>query len=384
MQINLVDLNKQYNHIKPEIDEAIQRVIKSCSFIGGEEVCLFEEEFADYCDAHYCVGVNSGTDALKFICKALGIKEGDEVILPVNTFIATALGVSSVGAIPVFVDCDYETYNIDPEKIEEKITSQTKAIIAVHLYGQPAEMDSILEIAKKHNLYVIEDACQAHGAFYKDQRVGTFGIASAFSFYPGKNLGAYGDGGAVITNEVSIAEKINKLREYGQKQKYVHTEKGTNSRLDGLQAAILRVKLRYLDEWNDKREEVAFYYCDSLKDLQIGLPKTRPDRSHVFHLFVIETHNRDELLQFLKQREIFCGIHYPIPLHFQEAYKELGYKAGDFPVSERASSRILSLPIYPELEKEEISYVKNALNEFFTKIPPLLKEGIREDRKLVV
>ncbi len=227
-KINLVDLNKQYYQIKPEIDEAIQRVIKNCSFIGGEEVRLFEEEFASYCDARYCVGVNSGTDALKFICKALDIAEGDEVILPANTFIATALGVSSVGAVPVFVDCDQETYNIDPKKIEEKITPKTKAIIAVHLYGQPAEMDLILEIAKKHNLYVVEDACQAHGAYYNSQRVGTFGIASAFSFYPGKNLGAYGDGGAVITNEVSIAEKISKLREYGQKQKYVHTEKGTN------------------------------------------------------------------------------------------------------------------------------------------------------------
>ncbi len=364
-KINLVDLNKQYYQIKPEIDEAIQRVIKNCSFIGGEEVRLFEEEFASYCDARYCVGVNSGTDALKFICKALDIAEGDEVILPANTFIATALGVSSVGAVPVFVDCDQETYNIDPKKIEEKITPKTKAIIAVHLYGQPAEMDLILEIAKKHNLYVVEDACQAHGAYYNSQRVGTFGIASAFSFYPGKNLGAYGDGGAVITNEVSIAEKISKLREYGQKQKYVHTEKGTNSRLDGLQAAILRVKLKYLDEWNDKRKNVAACYHNSLKVLQIDLPKTRQDRSHVFHLFVIETHNRGELLQFLKQRKIFCGIHYPIPLHFQGAYEELGYKAGDFPISERVASRILSLPIYPELEEEEINYVNNTLNEFF-------------------
>ncbi len=369
MQINFVDLNKQYNRIKSEIDDAIQRVIRNCSFIGGEEVRSFEEEFAYYCDAHYCVGVNSGTDALEFICKALNIKEGDEVILPANTFIATALGVSSVGAMPVFVDCEDGTYNIDPEKIEEKITPKTKAIIAVHLYGQPAEMDSILAIAKKHELYVIEDACQAHGAFYKNRRVGTFGIASAFSFYPGKNLGAYGDGGAVITNEESIAYKINKLREYGQEEKYVHTEKGTNSRLDGLQAAILRVKLKYLDEWNDKRNKLACCYHDTLKDLQIDLPKTMPDRIHVFHLFVIETHNRDELLQFLKQRDIFCGIHYPIPLHFQEAYKELGYKADDFPVSERVASRILSLPIYPELEKEEINYVNNALSEFFYKSP---------------
>ncbi len=370
-KINLVDLNKQYNHIKLEIDEAIQRVIMNCSFIGGEEVSFFEEEFANYCDAHYCVGVNSGTDALKFICKALDIVEGDEVILPVNTFIATALGVSSVGAVPVFVDCDHETYNIDPKKIEEKITPKTKAIIAVHLYGQPAEMDSILKIAKKHDLYVVEDACQAHGAYYKGQRVGSFGVASAFSFYPGKNLGAYGDGGAVITNEVCIAEKISKLREYGQKQKYVHTEKGTNSRLDGLQAAILRVKLKYLDEWNEKRKNVAACYHNSLGDLRIDLPKTRPGRSHVFHLFVIEAYNRDELIQFLKQRDIFCGIHYPIPLHFQEAYKELGYESGEFPVSERVASRILSLPMYPELEKEEIDYVNDALSEFFFKYPPL-------------
>ena len=364
MQINFVDLNKQYSLIKPEIDDAIQRVIKKSSFIGGEEVSAFEEEFAQYCDAHYCAGVNSGTDALKFICMALGIKEGDEVILPVNTFIATALGVSSMGAKPVFVDCEDGTYNIDVKKIEEKITSRTKAIIAVHLYGQPAEMDSIISIAQKHKLYVIEDACQAHGAFYKDRRVGTFGIASAFSFYPGKNLGAYGDGGAVITNDADMTEKIKKLREYGQEKKYVHTERGTNSRLDGLQAAILRVKLRHLDGWNEKRRNVAACYYDNLKDLQIKLPVTMADRNHVYHLFVIETDNRDELLQYMSQKEIFCGIHYPIPLHLQGAYRELGYKEGDFPVSERSASRILSLPVYPELKKEEIRYIKNTINEF--------------------
>lgn len=364
MRINFVDLNKQCNRIKPEIDDAIQRVIKNSSFIGGEEVLSFEDEFADYCDARYCVSVNSGTDALKFICVALDIKEGDEVILPVNTFIATALGVSSLGAIPVFVDCEDGTYNIDTGKIEEKITSRTKAIIAVHLYGQPAEMDSILSIAQRHNLYVIEDACQAHGAFYKNRKVGTFGIASAFSFYPGKNLGAYGDGGAVITDDAGITEKIKKLREYGQEEKYVHTEVGTNSRLDGLQAAILRVKLKYLDEWNDKRNNVACWYREALKDLRFNLSETGTDRSHVFHLFVIETDNRNEMLQFMKQKEIFCGIHYPVPLHFQGVYRDLGYKAGDFPVSERLSSRILSLPIYPELEKEEINYIKNVINEF--------------------
>ena len=364
MQINFVDLNKQYSLIKPEIDDAIQRVIKNSSFIGGEEVSAFEEEFAQYCDAHYCAGVNSGTDALKFICMALGIKEGDEVILPVNTFIATALGVSSMGAKPVFVDCEDGTYNIDVKKIEEKITSRTKAIIAVHLYGQPADMDSIVSIAQRHNLYVIEDACQAHGAFYKNRRVGTFGIASAFSFYPGKNLGAYGDGGAVITNDADMTEKIKKLREYGQEKKYVHTERGTNSRLDGLQAAILRVKLRHLDGWNEKRRNVAACYYDNLKDLQIKLPVTMADRNHVYHLFVIETDNRDELLQYMSQKEIFCGIHYPIPLHLQGAYRELGYKEGDFPVSERSASRILSLPVYPELKKEEIRYIKNTINEF--------------------
>ena len=364
MQINFVDLNKQYSLIKPEIDDAIQRVIKNSSFIGGDEVCSFEDEFARYCDANYCSSVNSGTDALKFICMALDIKEGDEVILPVNTFIATALGVSSMGAIPVFVDCEEGTYNIDTEKIEAKITSRTKAIIVVHLYGQPADMDSVLSIAQKHNLYVIEDACQAHGAFYKNRRVGTFGIASAFSFYPGKNLGAYGDGGAVITNDVGISKKIMKLREYGQEEKYVHTEKGTNSRLDGIQAAILRVKLKYLDAWNERRKDVAACYYDSLKDLQIKLPETRNNSNHVFHLFVIETDNRDELLQFMKQKEISCGIHYPVPLHFQEVYSELGYRAGDFPVSECSASRILSLPIYPELEKEGVDYIKKAFDEF--------------------
>lgn len=365
-QIDFVNLKRQYQAIKPEINHAIQEVLNTASFVGGEEIQIFEKKFAKYCGAKYCVTVNSGTDALKFICQALNIKEGDEVLVPVNTFIATALAVSMTGAKPIFVDCNEDSYNIDTNLIEPKITSKTKAIIAVHLYGQPAEMDEILKVARKYKLPVIEDACQAHGAIYKNKKVGNFGIAAAFSFYPGKNLGAYGDGGAVVTNNLKMAEKIKKLREYGQKEKYVHWEKGTNSRMDTLQAAILAVKLKYLDEWNKKRREAAAYYIKQLKDLPVKLPKVEKDRKHVFHLFVIETNLRNEMMEFLRERGVFCGIHYPLPIHLQKAYKELGYKKGDFPVAEKLSKRILSLPMYAELKKQEINYLKKELKKFFS------------------
>ncbi|MDD5627247.1 MAG: DegT/DnrJ/EryC1/StrS family aminotransferase [Patescibacteria group bacterium] len=366
-QIDFVNLKRQYQAIRSEIDHAIREVLNTASFIGGEKIQTFEKEFAKYCGAKYCVTVNSGTDALKFICQALNIQEGDEVLVPVNTFIATALAVSMTGAKPVFVDCDEDSYNIDTNSIEPKITSKTKAIIAVHLYGQPAEMDEILKVARKYKLPVIEDACQAHGAIYKNKKVGNFGIAAAFSFYPGKNLGAYGDGGAVVTNNLKMAEKIKRLREYGQKEKYVHWEKGTNSRLDALQAAILAVKLKYLDEWNKKRREAAAYYIEQLKDLPIKLPMIEKNHKHVFHLFVIETDLRNEMMEFLQERGVFCGIHYPLPIHLQKAYKELGYKKGDFPIAEKLSKRILSLPMYAELKKQEIDYLKVELKKFFSK-----------------
>lgn len=364
MTIALVDLKKQYQLIKKEIDQAIQRVIDSVAFIGGSEVEMFEKEFALHCGTKYCVGLNSGTDALNFICKALGLGPGDEVIVPVNTYISTALAVNYVGARPVFVDCD-SVYNIDVSQIEGKINSKTKAIMAVHLCGQAADMDNILKIARKHKLLIIEDACQAHGATYKGKKVGTFGIATAFSFYPGKNLGAYGDGGAVVTNNRRLAEKIKKLHEYGQKEKYIHVEKGTNSRLDALQAAILRVKLKYLDQWIRERRAVAAYYLKKLKNLPLKLPQIRVHQEHAFHLFVVETEKRDKLLSFLKNKGIFCGIHYPIPIHLQKAYRELSHKRGDFPIAEKAANRMMSLPLYPELTKREIDFICDSIGEFF-------------------
>ncbi len=365
MKINFIDLHKQYLGLKRQIDSAISRVITSSAFIGGKDVELFEREFAAYCEAKHCIAVNSGTDALRAICHVLGIGPGDEVIVPANTFIATALAVSSIGARPVFVDCRESDLNIDPTKIEKEITRRTKAIIPVHMFGQSADMSSIRSIAKKRGLFLIEDACQAHGATFKGTRVGSFGRAAAFSFYPSKNLGAYGDGGAIITNDADLKDKLRLYREYGQEKKNVFTSQGINSRLDGLQAAILRVKLPHLDEWNQKRLKVAEWYRQALAGSGVTTPATRKDRVPVFHVFVIRTSHRDALKQFLEEKGVSCGIHYPVPIHLQQAYRDLGYKKGDLIVAEKAATQMLSLPMFPELTKKEVNYIATQIKAFF-------------------
>nr|MBI5455841.1 DegT/DnrJ/EryC1/StrS family aminotransferase [Candidatus Levybacteria bacterium] len=366
MKINFVDIQKQYVLHQDEFDSAIKKVMIKGDFILGEELINFEKEFAKFCNAKYCIGVASGTDGLFIALKVLGIKPGDEVITAANTFIATALAITMVGATPVFVDMDPQSYNIDPQQIEGKITKKTKAIIPVHLYGQPADMDIILKIAKKYKLKILEDACQAHGAIYKQQRVGSIGDIAVFSFYPGKNIGAFGDGGAIVTNNKKLADKIVFLRNWGGKIKYHHEIKGINSRLDTIQAAVLRVKLRYLEEWNKKRKEHADYYTKALSGLaSITVPKELSNVIPVYHLYVIQTTQRDALLDYLRKKDISVGIHYPIPIHLQKAYKDLGYKKGDFPETEKYAKKILSLPMYPELTEKEIDYIALSIKEFF-------------------
>jgi len=362
MKINFVDLKKQYQNIKPEIDEAIQQSIDNTSFILGKEVDEFEDNFSKFCGAKYAIGVASGTDALKLALKALDIKTG-EVITTSNTFIATALAITDNNLKPVFVDIDPETYNIDPKKIEEKINKNTKAIIVVHLYGQPADMDDIVEIAKKHNLKIIEDCCQAHGAEYKGKRLPYTDIG-CFSFYPGKNLGAFGDGGAIVTNDPELSKKLKAMRNYGSEVKYYHNFIGFNSRLDSIQANILNVKLKYLEEWNNQRIKHAGLYNQLLKDI-VKTPKINKNAKSVYHLYVIKCEKREELQKFLNENGISTGIHYPIPIHLQKAYSDLGYKKGDLPVTEACSKEILSLPMYAELTDEEIRYICEKIKEFY-------------------
>jgi dTDP-4-amino-4,6-dideoxygalactose transaminase len=365
MKINFVDIQKQYKVYEKEIDTAIKKVLDKGDFILGEEVSLFEKEFAKFCETKYCFGVASGTDALFISLKALDIGTGDEVITAANTFIATTLAISMAGAKPVLVDMDPKTYNIDVTKIEAKITKKTKAIIPVHLYGQSADMDPIMKIAKKHNLKVLEDAAQAHGARYKGKRAGSLGDIAAFSFYPGKNLGAYGDGGAITTNNKKHAEKIFLLRNWGMKVKYHHLVKGYNSRLDTLQAAVLRVKLQYLENWNKRRQVIADTYNKLFSGSEFITPYILKGADPIYHVYLIQVSKRDELLEFLKQNGISAGIHYPIPLHLQKANKELGYKKGDFPETERYCKKIISLPIYPELTNAEVEYITMKVKEFY-------------------
>lgn len=366
MKIKFVDLAAQYAGIKTEMDEAIARVLKNSSFILGPEVEKFEKDFAKFCGVKYCVGVNSGTSALFLALKAAGIGAGDEVITQPNTFIATCEAVSHTGAKPVFVDIDPRTHLLDPKKIEEKISRRTKAIIPVHLYGRVSPMAEILKIAKGHNLFVLEDACQAHGARQDGKRAGSFGDAAAFSFYPGKNLGAYGEGGAVVTNNVGLAGKIRLLRDHGSPQKYTHDIIGYNMRLEGIQAAVLLVKLRYLEQGNVKRKEHATLYRRLLAGIrEIEPPEIVAGNEHVFHLFVICAPKRDELRKFLARQDIETGVHYPKPIHLQKAYNFLGYRMGDFPHAEKAAREILSLPIYPELRPRQIKYITNTIKKFF-------------------
>ncbi len=363
-QIPFVDLKSQYQTLEQEINEATLKVLSKADFILGQDVTLFEEEFAAYCQAEYAIGVDSGTSALELALRAYDIGPGDEVITVANTFIATTLAISYVGATPVLVDADPQTYTIDTTKIEEVITPRTKAIMPVHLYGQPADMDPIMEIAGRHNLVVIEDACQAHGARYKGKRAGSLGHAAAFSFYPGKNLGAYGDGGAVVTHDARVAENIRMLRNYGQTKKYHHSLRGFNRRLDTLQAAILRVKLKYMDEWNTARRQWAAHYNSGLSGLPVSTPSINEWIEHVYHLYVIRLQNRDALQDHLKKAGIATGLHYPVPVHLQPAYQDLGYQVGDFPITEAYADTILSLPMYPELGRDAVFYVANAIKDF--------------------
>lgn len=365
MKIPFATFKPMHDEIRKDLDQAYNKVIDSNYFIQGKECELFEKEFADYCNAKYCVGVATGLDALYLILRAMNIGNGDEVIVPSNTYIATALAVSYCGATPIFVEPELETYNINPALIEEKITDQTKAIIAVHLQGRPADMDAVNEIAKKHNLYVIEDAAQAHGTEYKGQKVGTLSDAAGFSFYPGKNLGALGDGGAVVTNNKEIADKVRALGNYGSDYKYHHIYKGTNSRLDEIQSAFLRCKLQHLDKWNEYRRNVANKYFEGIKNPLIKLPlKDSEDYRHIYHVFVIRCAKRDELEKYLNENGIGTVKHYPIPMHLQEAYKDLNIKEGSLPIAEEISKTVLSIPMYYGMTDEEVNYVIDKLNAF--------------------
>lgn len=362
--VPFVDLGVQYRAISAEIDDAISKVIQDADFILGREVRLFEEEFAEFCDSSYAVGVDSGTSALELALRAFDIGPGDEVITAANSFIASALGISHAGAKPVLVDVDPFTYTLDVKALERAITRRTKAIIPVHLYGHPAHMGPIRQLADRHGLVVIEDACQAHGASYKGKRVGSLGHAAAFSFYPGKNLGAYGDGGMVVTKDRKIADRLEMLRNYGQKEKYKHLFRGYNRRLDTMQAAILRVKLKYLEKWNAARRWNAKLYQKHLEGSGVVVPGEAGGAESVWHLYVIRTERRDALKEHLVSKGINASIHYPIPIHLQPAYQDLGYKRGDFPVTEAYADRILSLPMYPELSDRQVEFISQTVCEF--------------------
>ena len=367
MNVPFLDLKTQYKSIKSEIDLAIQNILDNSSFVLGKAVEDFEIEFAKLHNVKYCVALNSGTAGNHVALWSLGIKPDDEIIIPANTFIATAWGATLCGAKPVFVDCEPESYNIDPVKVEAAITDKTKAIVAVHLYGQPANMKALSEIAKKYNIFLVEDAAQAHIAEYDNKKVGNFGNITSFSFYPGKNLGAYGEGGAIITNDEQLAIRAKMIRDHGTLEKYQHKIFGHNYRMEGLQGAILGVKLKYISEWTEKRREVAQKYNENLQGIEfLELPAEKPNLKHVYHLYVIQvlgerdvkaTAGRDNLSLKLKEKGIATGLHYPIPLHLQECFSYLGYKKGDFPVSESLSDACLSLPIYPEISNDQIECV---------------------------
>jgi dTDP-4-amino-4,6-dideoxygalactose transaminase len=362
--IKATDFSFVTKRINKELKEATDRFIDSNFYILGKEVENFEREFADYLGVKYCIGVGNGLEALHIILRAYGIGEGDEVIIPSNTYIATALAISYAGANPIMVEPDKRTYNINPDLIEEKITKKTKAIMPVHLYGQACDMDPINELAKKYDLKVIEDSAQAHGATYKGEKCGALGDAAGFSFYPTKNLGALGDAGAVTTNDKELAEKVRTLRNYGSEKHYYNKYMGFNSRLDEMQAAILRVKLRHLEEFNKERKTIAQLYLNGLQDANIILPYVPKWAEPVWHQFVIRSKKRDELQEFLKSNGIDTLIHYPLPIHLQEAYKHLGYKKGDFPIAEKISNEVLSLPMWVGLKREEISKIYKEINNY--------------------
>ncbi|NIA13898.1 MAG: erythromycin biosynthesis sensory transduction protein eryC1 [Nitrospiraceae bacterium] len=362
--IPIVELNSQFRAIEREVRDAIDDVLTTGRYIFGKHCAGFEEEFAAYLGAEYAVGVASGTDAIQLALLAVGVRPGDEVITVANTCVPTLAGISASGATPVLIDASPTTLTLDPDQLETAVTGRTKAIVPVHLYGHPCDMDPIIEIASGHGVPIVEDCAQAHGTAYRGRRCGTFGAAAAFSFYPSKNLGAYGDGGAVVTNDAGIDTELRMLRNYGEETRYHHSVKGFNSRLDEIQAAILRVKLAHLDEWNDARRERAERYASLLAPLPIRLPLEAEWAHHIYHLYVIRSKQRDALQAFLKDRGIGTLLHYPVPIHLQAAYEDLELAEGAFPVSEAACNQVLSLPMWPELTEEGIERVAAAVTEF--------------------
>ena len=371
MRVPFLDLKIQYESIRDEITEALQQVLDNTAFAGGPFVATFENEFASFCGCEHAVGVGSGTTALWMALSGLGIGPGDEVITVPNTFIATAEAISFCGATPVFVDVDNATYNMDADLLESAITPKTKAIIPVHLFGQMADMDPIMEIARARELFVVEDACQAHGAEHKGRRAGSIGDAGCFSFYPGKNLGAYGEAGAVVTNNSELAETMRAFRDHGQTRKSCHTMIGWNGRMDGFQGAVLSVKLKHLPEWNEARRKNASLYSDLLADVdEIVTPVEADYARHIYHVYAIRTQNRDELISVLAKEGISCGIHYPVPVHMQEAYEHLGYGRYSFPIAEKCADEFVSLPMFAELTAEQIEKVSREIACFLERSAP--------------
>ncbi|WP_026887161.1 DegT/DnrJ/EryC1/StrS family aminotransferase [Clostridium beijerinckii] len=364
MEVPFLNFKPMHNEIKDEILDVFEKIYDNNWFILGPHVEAFEKEFSKYCGANYCISCGNGLDALSIILRGYDIGEGDEIIVPANTYIATALAVSYVGAKVILVEPDINTFNIDVTKIEAVITKKTKAIIAVHLYGRPAEIDKIKPLCKKYNLKLIEDSAQAHGAIYNGRKTGNLGDAAGFSFYPGKNLGALGDGGAILTNDKDLAEKVRAIRNYGSKIKYYNEYKGVNSRLDEIQAGYLSIKLKSLDKWNSYRQKVAKVYLEKITNNKLNLPNINLSTDSIWHVFALRTEFRDELVNYLNSHGISTVIHYPIPIHLQKAYKELGYKEGDFPLAESISKTVLSIPIWYGMTNEEINYVIDILNKW--------------------
>lgn len=363
-KIQCLDLKQQYLQIKDEVLIAVNEVFEKTAFTNGFSVQNFEKAFAEYCGTKYCSAVNSGTSALHLAMIALGIGPGDEVILPANTFIATAWAPSYVGATPVFVDCDSETWQIDAKKAEEKITSKTKAIIGVHLYGQPFDVDALKAVCKKYNLFLVEDSAQAQGARYKGDRIGGLGDIGCFSFYPGKNLGTYGEGGGITMNNEDYYSHVCKLRNHSSRDKYFHEELGFNMRMGGVEGAVLGVKIKYLDEWNNRRKEIAKMYFDGIKNEKVKMQRQPAWSDSVYHLFVVTVQNRDDFIKYKNSNNVFPGLHYPVSCHMQEAYRYLNYKKGDFPNSEYLAEHCVSLPMYAELDDAKIKYVIDIINKY--------------------